>query len=264
MRIIVVAVGRLRPPYTDDVQHYQRLLARHARVELIEVREDERVARRLPERAFVSLLDSAGERLVHVKLDRVSPLAVPVLVMIGRESLPQGAVDDELLLAVPASHEWADAGVIAAEKLTGASFIIRELGSGSRHVVEAGLQQAGVRLNSLRIVMELDSTEAILSCIEAGLGVGIVSKWALDRRLQARTIAAVRIQGHPFARTFSFVLAHGPFVQPQAETLIRFLQAAVPALPKVPSPELRASKPPAAKPVRKNSDKNRSSSIRIS
>ena len=44
------------------------------------------------------LLDTAAERLVHVELDRVSPLAVPVMVMIGRESLPQGAVDDELLL----------------------------------------------------------------------------------------------------------------------------------------------------------------------
>lgn len=44
------------------------------------------------------LLDSAAARVVHVELERVSPLAVPVLVMIGRESLPQGAVDDELLL----------------------------------------------------------------------------------------------------------------------------------------------------------------------
>ncbi|QWC56887.1 ligase-associated DNA damage response DEXH box helicase [Erythrobacter sp. 3-20A1M] len=44
------------------------------------------------------LLDSAAERLEHVELDRVSPLAVPVMVMIGRESVPQGAVDDELLL----------------------------------------------------------------------------------------------------------------------------------------------------------------------
>ena len=39
-----------------------------------------------------------AERLVHVELDRVSPLAVPVMVMIGRESLPQGAADEELLL----------------------------------------------------------------------------------------------------------------------------------------------------------------------
>jgi 23S rRNA (pseudouridine1915-N3)-methyltransferase len=61
VRIVVLAVGRLRPPFADDVQHYQKLLARHARVELTEVREDEQVARRLPERAFVSLLDAAGE-----------------------------------------------------------------------------------------------------------------------------------------------------------------------------------------------------------
>ena len=44
------------------------------------------------------LLDRAAGQLVHVVLDRVSPLAVPVLVMIGRENMPQGAADDELLL----------------------------------------------------------------------------------------------------------------------------------------------------------------------
>ncbi len=70
MRIIVVAVGRLRPPFADDVQHYQKLLARHARIELVEVREEEQVARRLPERAFVSLLDRGGEELDSVKFSR--------------------------------------------------------------------------------------------------------------------------------------------------------------------------------------------------
>jgi len=60
MTIVVLAVGRLRPPFTDDVQHYRGLLGRHARVELIEVREEERVERRLPERAFLCLLDSRG------------------------------------------------------------------------------------------------------------------------------------------------------------------------------------------------------------
>jgi 23S rRNA (pseudouridine1915-N3)-methyltransferase len=63
VRIIVVAVGRLRPPFADDVQHYQKLLSRHVRLESVEVREAEQVARRLPERAFVSLLDREGETL---------------------------------------------------------------------------------------------------------------------------------------------------------------------------------------------------------
>jgi 23S rRNA (pseudouridine1915-N3)-methyltransferase len=70
VRIVVIAVGRLRPPYADDVQHYQKLLARHARLELVEVREDERVVRRFPERSFVSLLDSGGEEMDSVAFSR--------------------------------------------------------------------------------------------------------------------------------------------------------------------------------------------------
>ena len=71
MRILVVAVGRLRPPFSDDVQHYQKLLARHVKLELIEVREDDHVNRRLPERAFVSLLDREGEQLDSVGFSRL-------------------------------------------------------------------------------------------------------------------------------------------------------------------------------------------------
>ena len=47
---------------------------------------------------LADLLDRAAGQLIHVELDRGSPLAVPVLVMIGREATPQGAVDEELLL----------------------------------------------------------------------------------------------------------------------------------------------------------------------
>jgi 23S rRNA (pseudouridine1915-N3)-methyltransferase len=70
VRVIVLAVGRLRPPYADDVQHYQRLLARHVRLELVEVREDDHLARRIPERAFVSLLDAGGEAMDSVAFSR--------------------------------------------------------------------------------------------------------------------------------------------------------------------------------------------------
>ena len=70
MRILVVAVGRLRPPYVDDVQHYQRMLARHARVELVEVREEEQVEKRIPARAFTCLLDVDGTAYDSVGFSR--------------------------------------------------------------------------------------------------------------------------------------------------------------------------------------------------
>jgi len=47
---------------------------------------------------LADLLERSERELVHVELERVSPLAVPVMTMIGREAVPQGAVDDELLL----------------------------------------------------------------------------------------------------------------------------------------------------------------------
>ena len=58
----MLAVGRLRPPYADDVQHYRKLLARYTRLELIELREDQSVEGRLPDRAYVVLLDSDGSQ----------------------------------------------------------------------------------------------------------------------------------------------------------------------------------------------------------
>ncbi len=60
MRVLVLAAGRLRPPFADDVEHYTKLLSRYARLELVEVRDEERLAARVPDRAFVCLLDAGG------------------------------------------------------------------------------------------------------------------------------------------------------------------------------------------------------------
>jgi 23S rRNA (pseudouridine1915-N3)-methyltransferase len=67
MRISVIAVGRLRPPYQDDVEHYRKLLAGHAKVDLVEVRHDEKVLPRIPDRSYKVLLASDGRTLDSVR-----------------------------------------------------------------------------------------------------------------------------------------------------------------------------------------------------
>ena len=60
------------------------------------------------------LLDTAQERIEHVDLERVSPLAVPVLVLIGRERVAAGTVDDALLIeaeALVAEAMCGDSGI---------------------------------------------------------------------------------------------------------------------------------------------------------
>ncbi len=63
MKVTIIAIGRLRPPYVDDVEHYLKMLRRYASVEVVELREDDAVERRIPERAFVVLLDAGGREM---------------------------------------------------------------------------------------------------------------------------------------------------------------------------------------------------------
>ena len=50
----------MRAPYADDVAHYSKLLSRHVRLELVQARDAQAVARRVPQGAFVSLLALEG------------------------------------------------------------------------------------------------------------------------------------------------------------------------------------------------------------
>jgi ATP-dependent Lhr-like helicase len=59
---------------------------------------------------LADLLDRAERTMLHVTLDKVSPLAVPVLVLIGRERVTQGGTEDALLI---------EAESLAAEAMAG-------------------------------------------------------------------------------------------------------------------------------------------------
>ena len=139
-------------------------------------------------------------------------------------------IEDEMVVVVPTGHQWAEAGTIAAKQLASVPLVMRERGSGSRHVVEQGLQEAGLRLGSLKIAMELDSTEAILSCIEAGLGIGFASVWAVEQRGRKGSLVKVRIESHRMKRNFSFVLPPGPALSASAGVMMRFLRECSPSL----------------------------------
>lgn len=128
---------------------------------------------------------------------------------------------DEIVLVAPPSHEWAEGGTpISPHALAQVPLIMRERGSGTRQIVEDALAKAKVPKKSLRITMELDSTEAVKSAVAAGLGVGFVSRWALagtQAFLQAVPILGLRIRRH-----FQFVYPQGPEPAGAAHAFLRF------------------------------------------
>jgi DNA-binding transcriptional LysR family regulator len=120
-------------------------------------------------------------------------------------------MEDELVLIAPAAHEWADAESISCAELAAAPLLMREHGSGTRHVVEMALERCGLKGKALHVAMELDSTEAIKSAVEAGLGVGFVSRWALAKDVRlGRQIRVIPVAGLEIRRKFLLASSAGP------------------------------------------------------
>lgn len=131
----------------------------------------------------------------------------------------QPFLEDELVLLAPAAHEWAEQQQIAPADLAAAPLLMRERGSGTRQIIELALERHHLRRGSLNVVMELDSTEAIKSAVEAGLGVGFVSRWAIarDARL-GPAFRIVEIRGLRLRRHFVVIAPKRPEISgPAAE-----------------------------------------------
>ncbi len=144
----------------------------------------------------------------------------------SREVKTEPFLVDELVLIVPAAHEWAERAAVPCVEITAIPLLMRERGSGSRHVVELALERQHIKRSALQIVMELDSTEAIKSAVEAGLGAGFVSRWALakDARLGS-SFRLVEIEGLRIRRDFLLAYAAVPGPQGLAQEFRRFLCA---------------------------------------
>jgi DNA-binding transcriptional LysR family regulator len=119
-------------------------------------------------------------------------------------------IEDELVLAVPASHEWDNSRGIAMSDLRDARLLLRERGSGTREIVEQSLTDHGLAVKNLKSIMEVDSTEGLVASIEADLGIGFVSRRALRRALMLGTLKMVPIHGVHLKRQFSLVYNRGP------------------------------------------------------
>jgi DNA-binding transcriptional LysR family regulator len=111
--------------------------------------------------------------------------------------------DDELVVFCAPNHPLAEKEQLTDADLCGAVWIVREPGSGTRQAFEHAMH--GI-LSQLEIALELQHTEAIKSAVEAGLGVGCVSRIALGDAIRHATLRACRVPHRDFRRQFCFVL----------------------------------------------------------
>lgn len=162
-------------------------------------------------RVHTTLISGNTEHIVSAVVQQQIALGLIEGPAHSREVKTEPFLVDEIVLIVPAAHEWAERSSVTCAEIATTPLLMRERGSGTRRVVEAALEKQRVRRTALQVAMELDSTEAIKSAVEAGLGSGFVSRWALakDQRT-GRNFRVVEIEGVIMRRNFLLASASGP------------------------------------------------------
>jgi DNA-binding transcriptional LysR family regulator len=149
--------------------------------------------------------------------------------VIGRKSSNKNLAshelwEDELVLALPATHRWAGKKEVLIQEVVREPFISRELGSGTLKSSEAYLQGAGLKgVDSLKVVARLGTSTAVKEGVKAGIGISILSAIALETELKAGVLKALRIKGIPMFRHFYLIRDKRRTASPIGRSLMDFL-----------------------------------------
>ncbi|MBL1320359.1 MAG: LysR family transcriptional regulator [Methylophaga sp.] len=115
-------------------------------------------------------------------------------------------LDNPLVVIAPKGHRLANEKQIPLSVLQQETFIMRENGSGTRIAVKRFFEESGYSISS---VMEMSSNEAINQAVEAGLGLGIVSRHTLELELALDRLEILDIESFPIMRHWYLVHRKG-------------------------------------------------------
>lgn len=113
-------------------------------------------------------------------------------------------LEDELVVVLPENHKLARRNELNLVDLLDEKWIFREKGSGTRKAVEDLLVAHDIKLEELNVYIEVGSTEAVLASVEAGMGISIVSRWAV-KKVNSRKISSVKIKD-PLVKRYFYVI----------------------------------------------------------
>ena len=125
-----------------------------------------------------------------------------------------------LVIVAPPTHPLAHAHHISLEQLHDEIFLVREPGSGTRIAMERFFSARGIRI---RTGMEVGSNEAIKQSVQAGLGLGLLSRDTLELELHLKRLVILDVAEFPILRNWYVVQRKGKRLSPVAQAFKSFV-----------------------------------------
>ncbi|RIX49942.1 LysR family transcriptional regulator [Paenibacillus nanensis] len=136
----------------------------------------------------------------------------------------EAVMSDELMLVVPKDHPLAGKSSVTIDEAMRYAFVLREQGSGTRLVMEEQLKKKKIDPASMNVVMELGSTGAVKSAVEAGLGISFLSSSSVKHEVALGLIKLVKISDIKFKRQFYSIYLKSALLPISAVTFLTFLR----------------------------------------
>lgn len=144
---------------------------------------------------------------------------------VGNDWVVKDISIEDLVLVAPPQSPWSQKDTLTLEELKEIPLIQRELGSGIRKTFEEALRGAGLDPSTLNVVAEMGSIDAIKSAVEAGLGLTIACRMAVQKEIRHGSLKALTIKDLPLSITFKVIYRPGEFPNPMAQRFVRFIAA---------------------------------------
>ncbi len=138
-------------------------------------------------------------------------------------------LQDELILAVPASHPLAGRRTVRVRDLASQPMLMRERGSGTRKIMEKALREQGVDPHRLRVALEVTNNEAIRQALKAGAGLAVISRRAVEEDIRGGTVVALRFEGIRLMRDVFLVTHRTRSGSPLGKAFVTFLRSSASA-----------------------------------
>jgi DNA-binding transcriptional LysR family regulator len=154
---------------------------------------------------FFQIIVSDSREIMEKMLDHELILGIVGTRIPHKDLHYHALLEDELIIV--AAPSLMQKQTVSLRELIGSPMVLREEGSGTRKEMEKNLEGKGISLDGLKVAGYFSSTDAVKQAVKAGLGISILSRFAVQEELKHRTLREVKVAGLEMKRKF-FVLTH--------------------------------------------------------
>lgn len=168
----------------------------------------------------VSLSVANRDAVLKQLIENIADLAIMGQPPVGAEMRADAFMENPLVVIAAPSHPLASLQNIQPWQLSNETFLLREQGSGTRGVVERFFLSHHL---SLPAHMEMDTNEAIKQSVQAGIGIGIISRHGIELELETKRLVILDVDRFPIVRHWYIVHRKDKRSSTAAQEFERFL-----------------------------------------